>query len=407
MATEPDVRFNTGRPEWRVIFPLYLTVFAILVHGSALSPLAAEVADDLDTTVPLVGQVVTLILAGMGVTALIVGPLADHLGHRRAIVFGLLTLLGSALMMGLAPSLWVMLLGGLLAGIGASIIGIPFAVAATTWHGDGQRRALSRIQSAQTLGTILGAPILTAVASATLWRGAYGVIIATYAAAIVLVLRGVVADPRRERGRFSMQTVLDAYRPLISDPAMRHLYGASAARGLGWFGPLIYLGAFYTDVHHLSLRQVGLVYMISSGGLFLGNLAAGEWLARFDLRRTYAWTTVLLGLGWLVVFTLPLTAVPTVAVVTVTMFSAGVGWVTLTTLMATSTSAGAGTTMTLHVSVYTLASAVSVAVGGALISVWGYWLLGLAFPVFVLLSALFVRMPGRVSIEALESGTAG
>jgi predicted MFS family arabinose efflux permease len=404
MDTAPSAHPATGRPEWRVIAPLCLTVFVILVHGSALSPLAAEVADDLDTSVALVGQVVTLVLAGMGLAALVVGPLADQIGHRRTIVLGLLTLLASAFAMGLAPSLWVMLLSGLLAGAGASIIGVPFAIAATRWSGDVRLRALSRVQSAQTLGSILGAPLLTAVAAATIWRGAYVVIIAAYVVAILLVLRGVAPDRRPEPGRFSTQTVLDAYRPLASDGSMRQLYASSAARGIGWFGPLIYLGAFYTDVHDLSLRQVGLAYMVASVGLFLGNLAAGEWLARFDLRRTCALTTTILGAGLLATFTLPLSALPTVALVTVTTFCAGVGWVNLTTLMAANTAAGPGTTMTLNVSIYTLSSAASVAVAGALISLGGYTLLGVAFPAFLALSALLVWAPARAPAAALESG---
>jgi predicted MFS family arabinose efflux permease len=402
MRTPGDLRGDTDRPEWRVIFPLCLTVFVILIHGSALSPLAAEVADDLDTSVSLVGQVVTLILAGMGVVALVAGPLADHFGHRRTMVLGLSVLLVSAVVMGLAPTVWVMLLGGLIAGVGASIIGIPFAVAATYWRGDGQKRALSRVQSAQTLGLILGAPILTAIAAATRWRGAYAMIVATYAVAIVLVLRSLVADPRRERERFSTQTVLDAYRPLLSDHDMRHLYAASAARGLGWFGPLVYLGPFYVDVYDLSLRQVGLAYMIGSGGLFVGNLAAGGWCARFDLRRTCALTTALLGAGWLAVYTLPLGVLPVVALVTVTMFSAGLSWVNLTALIATSTSAGAGTTMTLNVAAYTVASAASVALAGALISLGGYAMLGFAFPAVLIVSALVVWVPGRASTPVLE-----
>jgi predicted MFS family arabinose efflux permease len=227
-------------------------------------------------------------------------------------------------------------------------------------------------------------------------------IVATYAVAIVLVLRSLVADPRRERERFSTQTVLDAYRPLLSDHDMRHLYAASAARGLGWFGPLVYLGPFYVDVYDLSLRQVGLAYMIGSGGLFVGNLAAGGWFARFDLRRTCALTTALLGAGWLAVYTLPLGVLPIVALVTVTMFSAGLSWVNLTELIATSTSAGAGTTMTLNVAAYTVASAASVALAGMLISLGGYAVLGFAFPAVLLVSALVVWVPGRASTPALE-----
>jgi predicted MFS family arabinose efflux permease len=401
MLPEPQHQPSSDRVEWRVVGPLCLTVFAVLVHGNALAPLAADVAADLDTTVPLVGQVVTVLLATMGLVGLAAGPLADHIGHRRTMVLGLTILLSSALVMGLAPSVEVMLLGGLIAGVGASTIGVPFAMAATRWSGNGQRRALSRVQSAQTTGSVLGAPLLTAVAAATGWRGAYVVVVATYAVTILLVVRTIAPDATGERGRFSFQTVLEAYRPLAHDPAMRGLYLASALRGIGWFGPLIYLGAFLVDEHGLSLRQVGLVYMIVSGGLFLGTLAAGEWLGRFDLRRAYASTTGCLGLTWLAIYTLPLGTLPTIVMMTLSAFVAGIGWIGLTTLLASETPAGAGTTMTLNVSLYTIASALGVAVGGALISLGGYALLGLAFPAFVLLSALLAgRSPHAADVPS-------
>lgn len=47
------------RPTWGALLPLCLTVFAVLVHGSAIGPFAKEIARDLGTTVPLIGQVST------------------------------------------------------------------------------------------------------------------------------------------------------------------------------------------------------------------------------------------------------------------------------------------------------------------------------------------------------------
>ena len=58
------------RPAWRVLLPLCLVVFAVLVHGSAIGPLAREMARDLGTTIPLIGQVTTLLLGTMAVAGL-------------------------------------------------------------------------------------------------------------------------------------------------------------------------------------------------------------------------------------------------------------------------------------------------------------------------------------------------
>ena len=57
MAAPSPPSTAAERPAWRVLLPLCLMVFAVLVHGSAIGPLAAEMARDLGTPIPLIGQV--------------------------------------------------------------------------------------------------------------------------------------------------------------------------------------------------------------------------------------------------------------------------------------------------------------------------------------------------------------
>jgi predicted MFS family arabinose efflux permease len=174
---------------------------------------------------------------------------------------------------------------------------------------------------------------------------------------------------------------------------MLALYGASALRALGWLGPFLYLGAFYAEERGLGLRQIGLAYMVASGGMFAGNLAAGRWLAGRDLRRTFAATTALLALAWAAVYTLPLAVPLLVATVTAAAFAAGLGWIALTTLLAAETPAGPGTTMTLNGSAFAIGAALGGAAGGLLVGTGGYALLGAALPGATLVAALLVWRP--------------
>jgi len=382
----------TARPTWGALLPLCLTVFAVLVHANAIGPLAREIARDLGTTVPLIGQVTTLIMATMAAGGLLAGPLADHYGHRRVILLCLGLLGLSTAVMGLAPAYPALLVGALVAGAGAPVMGIAVAVAAARYAGDARREALGRIQAVQTSGSILGAPLLTVVAAATVWRGAYVVVLAAYLLAGALIALGLARDPR-PAGRFTARTVLAAYRPLLRDGRMLALYGASALRALGWMGPFVYLGSFYAERHGLTLSRIGLAYMIASGGMFAGNLAAGRWLGRADLRRTFAATTAVLALCWAAVFTLPLATVPVVAVATIAAFASGVGWIALTTLLATETPAGPGTTMTLNGSSFALGSALGSGAGGLLVGLGGYTLLGVVLPAATLAAALLAWRP--------------
>lgn len=379
-------------PTWRALSPLCLTALAAVVHGGALGPLAPAIARDLGTSVPLVGQVGTAILATTAVAHVLVGPLADHVGRRRAILVALSFLATGAAGIGLAPTYAALLVAGLVAGLGATVLGLVAAVAAARHPGAARGRALGRVQATQTLGLILGAPLLTAIAAAAGWRGGYAVVVATCALALALVARALPRDPR-PAGRFTGRAVLAAYRPLLGDRRMLALYAACALRAAGWIGPWTYLGALYADRHGLSLRQVGLAFMVASIGTCAGNLAAGQWLGRVGPRRAFSAATATLALAWVLVYAGPLGAAPTVALVTLASCAAGIGLTSLTTLVAGETPAGLATTMSLNSAAFAAGSALGTAAGGALIGLGGYTLLGVALPLCPLAAALLVWQP--------------
>jgi predicted MFS family arabinose efflux permease len=383
------------------LLALCVTVFALLVHGAAAGPLNPEIARDLQTSFSKVGQINTVIFFMMAVSGLLVGPLADHFGPKRTILSCLTVVAVSAIGSALAPSFPVLLAISLVVGVGATIWGVCFGVAATLFAGEGQRRALSRVQAAQTSGTILGALLLTVVAALTSWRGAYVAVCVGYLIAITLVARGLPADRPIPRERFSLQTVLTAYRPLLGDRRMALTFTGGALRAVGWMGPLAFVGAFYADRHGLSLRQIGLAYTASGLGVLAGNLLAGERLKRFGLRQVYVVSTPFMGIAWVVVFLLPVHVLVVVAAMAAGSLVSGLGWVCYTNLLARETRAGAGTTMGFNGSTFMFGAASGAAVCGGLLSLSGYAAIGIAMPLFILASALLVWLPDRRPAEAL------
>ena len=379
-------------PTWRALGPLCLTAFAAIVQVGALAPLAPAIARDLGASVAQVGQVGTASLATTAAAHLLVGPLADHFGRRRAILLALGALAAGAAGMGLAPAYAALLTAGLVAGFGATVLGLVAAVAAARHPGAARGRALGRIHGTQTLGLILGAPLLTAIAAAAGWRGGYAVVVAACLLALALVARALPRDPRPD-GRFTARAALAAYRPLLGDRRMRALYAACALRAAGWIGPWTYLGALYAARHGLSLHQVGLAFMLASVGTCAGNLAAGQWLGRVAPRRAFAAATATLAATWVVVYAAPLGAAATVALVTLASCTAGIGLTSLTTLVAAETSAGLATTMSLNSAAFAAGAALGTAAGGVLIGLGGYLLLGLVLPLGPLAAALLVWRP--------------
>ncbi len=243
--------------EWKVIAPLSLTILVIFIHASAFGPLAVNVASDLGTSVALVAQVSTITLATMAVAGLFMGPISDAVGQRRTMLTGLWVLVGSAVVAAIAPNYFIFISSGFVAGLGASMsMGTANGLAVVRYRGDNQRTALSRIQAAGTSGSILGAPILSTIAAVLIWRGAYAVVAVVYLLAIFLIARGVASDIRPERVKISLNAVVSAYRPLAADRSMLALYGGCLFRAISWFGPFVYLGAYYIEHYGLSLNRL-------------------------------------------------------------------------------------------------------------------------------------------------------
>lgn len=380
-------------PPWRMTAPLSLTVFIAIMFFMALGPLVKEISEDLSVSTALVGQISTVMLTTMAVFGLVSGPIADHYGQKRSIVAGLVTLSLCALIMAAAPNFPVLLLAALLTGVAASMTIVAFGLTAQMFSGQAQRKAISRVQSSQAAGSILGAPLLTTVAAFTLWRGAYVFVAVLLVVTSLLVARSIAAGPPWPERRISITNVLDAYRPLLKDRSMIRLFAASALRALGWVGPLLYLGAFLVDVHGLSLRQVGLAYMVASGGLFLGNSAAGGPFMKYELRTLFTVTTALMGVGWLVIFLINPPVLITMGALAATAFSGGIAWVCMTSMMAAETPAGPATTMVLNMSIFGFASALGVALAGLLIGLSGFTALGVVFPAFTLMAAGLIWRP--------------
>src|SRR4029079_11459502 len=83
---------------------LSVSAFLAALNFFAPTPFFPAMARDLHATVPLLGQMVTLMVfisAGLG---LVVGPLAARYGYRWPLVIGILAIAANLIGVGLAPS---------------------------------------------------------------------------------------------------------------------------------------------------------------------------------------------------------------------------------------------------------------------------------------------------------------
>jgi MFS family permease len=86
---------RTTRAGAAVLVALCCAAFAGYLNSLALSPLLPAISADLGASVSLLGQVPALMLVLAGALGLVIGPLADHFGHRRVLLLGTLAIVGT------------------------------------------------------------------------------------------------------------------------------------------------------------------------------------------------------------------------------------------------------------------------------------------------------------------------
>jgi predicted MFS family arabinose efflux permease len=378
----------------RIQAALCVAAFLAALNYFAPTPFYPVMATDLHATVPLLGQIVTLMALMSAALGLAVGPLADRYGYRWPLVIGLLAIAVNLIGMGLAPSYSVLIGLGIVGGLGdALVFALPLAIAGTYFSGDARRRAIGLTIGALSTAPIVGVPLLTAFGDARGWRAALALAGLAGAVAAGFVGTALPADHRTGPAPLRVRALLAAYAPLLAHPSSLRLFAVSGLRAMAWLGLLTYLGGYLGQSVGLDTRQVGMVYMLAGGGYVLGSVAAGGRLGGIAPRATVAAASVATG-----VLLAPMLIVADIRVVLPLLiaasFAAAAAGVGVTSLLASESPAGAGTTMVLNGSILNLGAAGSAALGGALIAFGGYSALGIGLPIFAFAAAVLAAWPG-------------
>jgi predicted MFS family arabinose efflux permease len=386
---------NTSHPgDGRMLVALCVASFLAALNFFATSPFYPVMADDLDTTVPLLGQVTTLMILVSTVLGLGVGPIADRYGYRWPLVIGVLAVALNMIGIGLAPSYYVLLFLSVAGGLAdALVFGLPLAIAGVRFSGAAQRKAMGWTIGSLSSGSIIGTPILTSIGSIASWR------VALVSAGIAagggawFIFRSLPNDSRQPTDSFHIREIGLAYMPLLRHRPTLRLYGTTVLRAVTWIGLITYLGAFLADELGLSTRNVGFVYMTSGIGYALGSVVGSKALA-FSPRLIVAASCLIAGLavGALLLVSSVVLAIVLVVLASLISALAGIG---LASILANESPVGTGTTMVLNGSMMNLGSAGGALLGGVFISLGGYHALGIGLPLFSVAAAVLAWWPSR------------
>ncbi len=382
---------RTTRAVATVMGALCCAAFAATLGSLAISPLLPAMAADLGTSVSLLGQVPALTLVLAAVLGLVIGPLADHFGHRRVLLLGTLAIVGVGLTTALADGFPVLVVAAVFGAISRAVaMPVSYAIAGARFSPALARRAVGRIIATAAASLIIGVPLVSAIAGYAGWRIAFVFIAVLALAAILAILRLLPADPRSRTDRFDLSGVLHAYGPLLRNRGMLGIYSGSLIRAVGLWIAMTYMGAFLVQKHGLVSAEVGIAFAGLGVGELIGSLIAGERLGRVPLRPLMAGAQILIGLLLGAFLLLPFSAVAASIVFMLAMVVNGVADVAEPSLLAAETPTGHATTMTFEGTTMSAGSGIGSSLGGILLALGGYPAMGVAVIVCCFVAALLV-----------------
>ncbi|RXS70829.1 MFS transporter [Streptomyces sp. TM32] len=305
------------------LLALAISAFGIGTTEFVMMGLLPDVADDLGTSVPTAGHLVSAYALGVVVGAPLLTALGSRMPRRRMLVALMAVFTVGNLASALAPTFGLLIAGRLLAGLPhGAFFGVGAVVAARLVREGRQARAVATMFLGLTIANIVGVPVATLLGQQLGWRATFLVVAAiglVAMAALVRLLPPLPAGARTGLGR--ELRALGHHQVLLG--LLTTVFGFA-----GVFAVYSYLASMMTEVTGFAAGSVPLVLALFGIGMTLGALAAGPLTDR-ALRPTLY--------GSLAALTLVLTAfhftapMKGAALVTVVLIGA-VGFLTTTPL---------------------------------------------------------------------------
>lgn len=268
----------------RIAFYALLTSLTS-VSIDALLPALRQIGEDVGVAPPLSTQhIISLFVFGMAFGELLLGPLSDAMGRKKALVLGLgVYALGTITAM-LAGSLEMVSLGRVLQGVGVSGPKIATrAMISDQFNGDAMARVMSLMFTIFILVPMLAPALAQGVISFAGWRVVFGIYLAIATLlGLWLMIRQPETLPADKRISFRPKLLLRSGRHIL---ARRRVTLLIVATGIVFGAQLLYLSTaadLFFDAYGIK-ETFPFYFAVLAAGIGLASFFNAKFVKRFGM----------------------------------------------------------------------------------------------------------------------------
>lgn len=358
---------------------LWLAVAAFVgaVEGGLTSTMLPMISAEMGVTIGQAGLLVFAHGIAYSVGPPLIAVVLGGVGRRRILAGAEFGLGVFALLMAIAPFFeWMVGIRTLLAVCAGTFTGTALATAAMLAPAGKRGQSMQIVTTGRSLASLVGVPVGAVIATQLDWRLNYWVLaVLGFAAAIALLRklpRGMHGDTQTMRERVSV----------LRNPGVIPALVTSVLFLLGALGASIYVAAIMTGAG-IGVDYLPLVLLASGVGAIGASLSAGRLADRVG-NRTMAMAACLVTVGTLVVMA-ALHTMPEAMRLPVLLATVAVGGyvgpaygIVVGSELAHLAPSSVPVAISLNQSAFSIAVAISAALGGVVVDTWGASVLALA-----------------------------
>ncbi|WKX69987.1 MFS transporter [Streptomyces sp. XD-27] len=252
------------------LLALAISAFGIGTTEFVMMGLLPNVADDLGTSVPTAGYLVSAYALGVVVGAPLLTALGSRIPRKRMLIALMALFTVGNLASALAPNFGLLIAGRLLAGLPhGAFFGVGSVVAARLVSEGRQARAVATMFLGLTVANIVGVPAATLLGQHLGWRATFLVVTGIGLVAMAALARLVPEIPRDQQA--GLRRELGALRDRqVLLGLLTAVFGFA-----GVFAVYSYLASMMTEVTGFAESSVTIVLALFGIGMTLGALVAG------------------------------------------------------------------------------------------------------------------------------------
>ncbi|QLH21339.1 MFS transporter [Streptomyces sp. Rer75] len=252
------------------LLALAISAFGIGTTEFVMMGLLPNVADDLGTSVPTAGYLVSAYAIGVVIGAPLLTALGARIPRKRMLVLLMALFTVGNLASALAPSFGLLLAGRVLAGLPhGAFFGVGAVVASRLVSEERQARAVATMFLGLTIANIVGVPVGTALGQGLGWRATFLVVTGIGVLAMASLARLVPQVPQDQHGGLAHELRALGNRQVLLG-LLTAVFGFA-----GVFAVYSYLASMVTEVTGFAESSVTIVLALFGIGMTLGALVAG------------------------------------------------------------------------------------------------------------------------------------